>query len=56
MPLLESGLQKTWENDVASQHVVNGVQCAWMIILEFVRFTTIWELDEVSTDLILKQL
>ena len=32
MSLLESGSQKTWESGVASQHVVNGVKCAWMII------------------------
>ena len=32
MSLPESGLQKTWENGVASQHVANGVKCAWMII------------------------
>ena len=32
MSLLESGLWETWKNGVASQHVVNGVKCAWMII------------------------
>ena len=32
MSLPESGLQKTWENVVAIQHVVNGVKGAWVII------------------------
>ena len=32
MSFLESGSQKIWENGVASQHVANGVKCAWMII------------------------
>ena len=32
MSLPESGLQKTWESGVASQHVANGVKYAWMII------------------------
>ena len=32
MSLPETGLHKTWKNDVAIQHVVNGVKGAWMII------------------------
>ena len=47
-------VMETWENGVASQHVANGVKCAWMIIWSFVRFTMIQELDGMSTDLILK--
>ena len=31
MSLLESRSQETWKNGVASQHVANGVTCAWMI-------------------------
>ena len=32
MSLSESGSQETWKNGAASQHVANGVRCAWMII------------------------
>ena len=32
MSLPEIGLQETWKNGVASQHVANGVKCARLII------------------------
>ena len=32
MSLLENGWQEIWENDVAIQHVVNGVKGARVII------------------------
>ena len=33
MSLPESGMQKTWEIDVASQHGAKCVRYAWMTIL-----------------------
>ena len=42
-------------NEAAIQHFVNGVKMCLDDNLEFDRITSMWELDEVSTDFILKQ-
>ena len=50
MSLLENGSQKTWEKG-CSQSVCSKVcQVCLDDNFEFIRFTTIWELDKVSTD------